>query len=520
MRWRRLLLRRRRDEELQAEIEHYIEQETADNLARGMNFDEARGAALRKFGNQTVCREAEYEMNSMIAAESFWRNLMYAARQLRKQPGFAVTAILSLGMAMGANTAIFQLLDAVRLRSLPVYKPHELADIRVEGGRRGYGVSNGDSEITLPLWEQIRKHQQAFSNVAGWNRTDWEMGEGSDARNVDGLHVTGAFFDTLGVQPHRGRLLNEADDQKGCAAGPAIISYFLWQRDFGGRDDAIGATLRLDGKPYQVVGVTPPNFFGLDVGRRADAAIPDCTRPGWRKLVDERNFWSMNVIGRLQPGWTLDRASDHLRSASAHWIQEVLPVGYDAQTAGRWSNLRLHADAGSGGRSQLRNAYENSLWLMLGITGLVLVLGCTNLSSLLLARAVARQREMGLRLAIGASRKQLLAQLLTESLLLAFAGALCALVISRTLSRALVQALSMEGQRLHLDLATDWRVVGFITAVGLLTCVLFGLAPALKAASGDAFSAIRTGVRSTADRDRLSLQHVFVTAQIAVAVVL
>jgi putative ABC transport system permease protein len=278
MSWRRFLHRQQRDEELAREIESYLGHEMDEGLARGMSEEQARAAARRKFGNTTLLSEVVYEMNTLTTIDTLWQDIRYGLRQLRFNPGFGLTAILSLALGIGANTAIFQLLNAVRLRSLPVGNPNELAKVKIEGGNRGWGVNPGwPNEATYPLWQQVRDHQQAFSGIFAWGVGESDLGEGEQKRKVQSLWVTGAAFPTLGVSPHRGRLLTEMDDRPGCDKSAVVISYGFCE--FGGQDSIVGARLTVDGRPVTVLGVTPPEFFGLEGMYTLD--------PATRRLVAE-----------------------------------------------------------------------------------------------------------------------------------------------------------------------------------------------------------------------------------------
>ncbi|HYP07005.1 MAG TPA: ABC transporter permease [Bryobacteraceae bacterium] len=520
-RWIKYLRRGIRDQELAREIEHYLELETSENVARGMNADEARAAAMRKFGNTTACREAEYDMNTVSWMDTMVRHITYGARQLRQSPGFTATAILSLTLGIGANTAVFQLLNAVRLRSLPVQRPHELVELMVEGGNRGFGSAPGVYEASNPLWEQVRTHQQVFSSVFAWGSSNFPVGEAANVRRTRGVYASGAMFSTLGIKAHRGRLLAEEDDRRGCAPGPVVISHGYWQSEFGGRDNAIGAKLIVLNKPFYIVGVTPPDFFGLEVGRGFDFVLPNCARGSFGTILDARHVWNLHILGRLKSGMTVEQASAHLKTVSGNWFEQVTPIGYDAQSLQRWKGFRFIAQPGGGGVSELRREYERSLWLLLGITGLVLLMTCATLANLLLARAAGREREIAVRLAIGASRGRLIGQFLTESLLLATIGAVFACGVAALLSRTLIGFLSVGFNSVQLDLSLDWRLLSFIAFATVATCLLFGFAPAWRAAAGEPMSAMKSGGRSmTADRRHASLQQALIVCQIAVSAVL
>ena len=457
---------------------------------------------------------------------AFAKDLRHGGRLLRLDPGFAVVAILSLALGIGANTAIFQLLDAVRLRLLPVANPRQLAAVRVEDntfGRTG-GFTGRNPQLTFALWEQIRDQQRAFSSIAAWGSEQLNSSSGGEARYVDVLWVSGGFFSTLGLQPRIGRLLSAADDRRGCGSPGVVLSDSFWQREFGGRSSALGRTITLEGHPFEIVGVTPRSFFGVEVGRGFDAALPLCAEPlvtQEKPRIEDRQQWWLAAIGRLQPGWTVERASAQLATIARGVFETTLPSQYDAVDAKRYLGFRLEALPASSGVSSLRRRYESPLWLLLATSGLVLMIACANLANLIVARATVRQREMAVRLALGASRGRLIRQLLAESLLLAAAGAVFGAALAQALSRGLVSFLGTQGSRWSLDLTPDWRVLTFTTALATLTCVVFGLAPALQAARTSPGEAMKSSGRSlTAGRQRLGVRRALVVSQVALSLML
>ena len=421
-----------------------------------------------------------------------------------------MSALVSLGLGIGANTAIFQLLDAVRLRSLPVQNPHELAEVRIAGGHQGmFILDNEYAALTRPVWQEIRKNQQAFSGIFAWVADEVNIGQGSEMRRVKSISVSGDYFRVLGVRPWRGRLI-AAEDEGACPESKAVVSYFYWLSQLGGAEIGPGSTIVVDGERKQIIGVTPPDFFGLAVGDRFDVALPFC-QP--KELP--RNVFDTVVMGRLRPGWTLERASAQLQAISAAIFEKTAPKDYNAPTIETYKRFRLGAFAAAAGVSSLRTQYDSSLWLLLAITGLVLLIACANLANLMLARASTREREMAVRLALGASRARLLRQLLMESALLAGMGAAAGMGVAQLLSRVLVRALSTGTNPVELSIATDWRVLLFTAAAAALTCIIFGVAPARRAANTAPMNAIKTG-----SRERFSLQRVIVVTQIAVSLVL
>jgi predicted permease len=522
MRLMRFWRRNRRDAELRDELEAHLAHEADARVRDGLAADAARSAAARKLGNTTRIRETVYESSSLGWIETLARDLRYAARVLRRSPGFALAAILSLALGIGANTAIFELLNALRLRSLPVANPSELAEIRVLGGNRGMGISSGPhSDMTGPLYDAFVREQDAFSGVFAWSAGYFHVGNGADRHSVKGLVVTGTLFPVLGVTPFRGRLLTPDDDRRGCAAGAVVLSHAYWARQYGMRDTAVGAPMVIDDQTFHVAGVAPPQFFGLEVGKQFDVAIPACAQTLWQKdAFDQRNSWWLVTGGRLKPGWTLERAAARVGAQSGGLFAETAPVGYDPSTLKRWRALVLTAVPGGQGVSQWRDDYEQSLWLLLAITGLVLLIACTNLASLMLARASVREREFALRTAIGASRARLLSQALSESVLVATIGAALGGALAGALSRALVQFVSTEGNELVLDTSVDWRVLGFTAGVATLTCLVCGFVPALRSSRTDPTVALKAGGRSLTSTAGFSFQRVLVVAQVAVSLVL
>jgi putative ABC transport system permease protein len=454
-----------------------------------------------------------------------WNDLRFGARLLQKNPGFAIVAILSLALGIGANTTIFQLLDAVRMRTLPVKDPQHLARVKiVDSPHCCHGdFYSSDADLTGALWNGLRDQQQGFSRIAAWVPTRRNLGQGGEARYANTVMVSGEFFDVLGVQPLLGRLISPADDHRGCGAQGAVLSYPFWQREFGGRPQALGSKLTLSGQPFQIIGVTPANFYGVDVGQNFDVAIALCSEPVFSTkgpLMDNPAAWWIATIGRLKPGWSIERASTQLAAISPGIFAATLPGQYDAIEKKDYLTFRLGALPAATGVSGLRHDYEDPLWVLLALSGLVLLIACANLANLMLARASVRQREMALRLTLGASRARLIRQLLAESLLLAALGTIAGAVLAQILSRVLVAFLSTHDNQIFVELTPDWRVLGFAAALAILTCVLFGLVPAMQASRTDPGVVMKTGRGLTASRDRFLLRRVLVVSQIALSLVL
>jgi putative ABC transport system permease protein len=455
-----------------------------------------------------------------------WQDVRYGARQLAWNPGFAAVAVLSLALGIGANTAIFQLVNAVRLRALPVERPEQLAYVNfAKGSARSGWFSTRSARFTYAQWEQIRDRQQAFSDIFAWSATRFNLATGGEVHYAEGMFVSSGFFRALGVRPILGRTFSADDDRIGCGTPAAVVSYSFWQREFAGSADVMGRTVNLDGRPFPVIGVTGTDFFGVEVGHRYEVAVPLCAdrlffSDGKGRIPVDTAYW-LSAMGRLKAGWTVERANIHLQTLSPGIMEATLPSSYRPDAAAKFLKNKLEATPGATGISQLRREYESPLWLLLATTGLVLLIACANLANLLLARASVREREIAVRQAIGASRGRLIAQLLAESMLLAVAGTVLGVAVAQVLSRSLVASLSNPNDRVFVGLEPDLRVLGFTAAIAVGTCLLFGLLPALRATRVAPASAMRGGGRGiTTGRERFSLRRALVVAQVSLSLVL
>jgi len=456
---------------------------------------------------------------------SFWRDLRHAFRVLRFSPGFTLVAVLTLALGIGANTAIFQLIDSIRLRTLPVKNSQELGTIRIADRHWGSGqFSSQYSQLSFAMWEQIRKRQEGFSEIAVWSDQRFNLATGGEVRNAKGIRVSGDFFHVLGVEPILGRLLGPEDDQPGCGISAANISYSFWQRNFAADPAVVGKRLTLDGNSFQVIGVTQPGFNGISIGDTFDVAVPICVEPilhPRNNRLTLRHAWWLASIGRLKPGWTIARANAQILAVTPAILQETIPPVYDAEGTKKFLAYKLGAFSASTGFSELRQDSETSLWLLLGISGLVLLIACANLANLMLARTSARERQITIRRALGATRWRMVRELLSESLLLAAAGSICGLFLAFAISRMLVAFISTQQNQIFLDLGMDWRVLGFTTALAALTTVLFGLAPALRSTQSEPATLLQSGSRgSTGGRERFSLRRILIVSQVGLSVVL
>ncbi|HKW56467.1 MAG TPA: ABC transporter permease [Candidatus Acidoferrum sp.] len=461
---------------------------------------------------------------SLAKLESVLQDVRFALRSLRRSPGFTAAAILTLALGTGANTAIFQLLDAVRLRTLPVPEPKAVASIQIRGGLQGFGIRTNDSVLSYALWQQIREHQEGFTGVYGWAYTLTGYGQGVQQRLAPALWVTGELFPTLGIKAYRGRLFTAEDNKPGCGTPGVVASYALWQRDFGGRDDAIGSKVVIVNHSVELIGVTPPDFYGMEAGKNFELVMPFCTRAAiyaGEVLLTRPDYFWVYLGGRLKPGWTLERASAQLESISPGIFEATAPSGYAAPALAIYRAFKLTATPGGTGFSPLREQYDTSLWLLLGITGVVLLIACANLGNLMLVRASGREKEVAVRMALGAGRARMAQQLLLESLVLALAGSLAGTALAPVLSKTVVKFLATDQSPLQLHLNLDWRVLMFALAGAVGTCALFGLVPAFRAARTEPCEVLKQGGRGmTAGRKKFSFQQTLVVSQMAFSLVL
>jgi putative ABC transport system permease protein len=513
------------EREMDEELREYLDAAVREKMCGGMSREDALRTARIEMGGVENVKEKVRAAGWETFVEGLLQDLRFGARLLASSPVFTVAAILSLALGIGANTAIFQLLDAIRLRTLPVVNPQQMASVQIADRNGATGdFLNRYSHLTNPMWEQIRAQQQAFSGVFAWGPTTFNISPGGEAHVIQGLWVSGEFFQVLGLQPERGRLLAPADDRPGCTSHGVVVSHAFWQHEYGGSESVVGQTLLLGKHPFEVVGVAPESFYGVEVGRAFDVAVPLCAEPALRgedSVLHHRDGWWLTVMGRLKPDWTLEKASAQLRSVSPGIFEATLPSDFDPQSTKHYLGYKLGAFPGESGLSSLRNEYQSPLWLLLGLAALVLLIAAANLANLMLARASAREREMAMRTAVGATRGRLIRQLLAESLLLAGIGAAGGVVVAGGLTQLLVSWLSTQQDPVFLALGTDWRLLGFTAGVTLLACVLFGLAPALRATQIQPGIVLKAaGHTATSGRSRFGLRRALVVSQIALSLML
>lgn len=521
----RLLNKNRLEAELRKELEYHAQRQTDDYVQEGLSEEEARLKVRLQFGGTEQISEACRDARGTLWLESIVEDLRFSQRVLRKSPGFTTAAIITLALGIGANTAIFRLLDAVRLRTLPVRDPQRLAMLEL-ADRTGWRGNQATpyAALTNPIWERFRDTQQAFSGVLAWGNAEFNIAPGGESHLAHGLFVNGDFFKVLGVKPLLGQVFSAADDRRGCGVPGALVSYSFWQRELGADAAVIGRKLSVNFQKVDIIGVTPQGFSGLEIGRSYDIAVPICSQAVlWSEgnWLNEGTVWWLTVMGRSKPGETREHANVQLRAMSPALFRATLPSNYPATDVKGYLKFRLKAVPASGGVSVLRDAYGDPLLLLLATTGLVLLIACANLANLILARATARTHEFAIRLAIGASRRRLIQQLITEAALLTASGVAAGLGLSELLSRFLIAFLSSQGDALFLDLQPDWRMLVFTTLVASGTCIACGLTPAFQSTRADAAEAVKTNSRIlSTSREQLGLRQLLVIAQVSLSLVL
>jgi predicted permease len=456
----------------------------------------------------------------------FFNDLRYALRTFRKSPVFVGVAVLSLALGIGANTAIFTLVDQVLLRYLPVKDPQQL--VLLWGRGQHYGSNNGPNKLSYPMYADFRDKNQVFSGM--FCRTDMDFSvifEGKTER-ISGELVSGTYFPVLGVSAALGRVFNPLDDQSEGGAPYAVLSYRYWMSRFAGDPQVIGKKLVLNGYPFTVVGVSQAGFDGTDPTRSPQIRVPvvmklSVDQLGFYDLKNRRNRW-VNSYGRLKPGVTMEQAKASLQPLMHQMLDmEVQDKDFShASPETKQSFLRMWLDLlpASKGRSYLREQFSNSLLVLMAIVGLVLLIACANVANLLIARATARQKEIAVRLALGAGRMQIISQLLVESMLLAIAGGVAGLLLAVWIDQTLVSFLPSATRTLAISATPDWRILLFTLGVSLLTGIVFGLVPALQATRPDLAPTLKDEVGAITSTASIGLRKTLVVAQVTLSLLL
>ncbi len=462
--------------------------------------------------------------------DSVWQDVRLALRLVRQSPGFAATIVLTLALGIGANAAIFGVVNGLLLRPLPVAAPDRLVTISSDAAiARGYPVGFG---WTFAMWQALQPHADRFDGAIAWTPARFDLAPSGERQVVEGLFASGGYFATLGVPAILGRTFMAADDRPGGSAdGPvAVISYGFWQRRFGGAASVIGSLLVVDGVTVTIVGVTPPEFFGVDVGRAFDVALPLEAEPLIRGDRSTLRRAPLLVMLRLEPGQSIEGGTAAIRTIQPA-ILGVTPENMSSVRPPQYREPFTLVSAAAGtslpvrGPAGLRQSYARPLVTILVVVLLVLVIACVNIANLLLARGAARQHELSVRIALGAPRARLARQLLIESLVLAALGAIGGMLIAGWGSHALVAQLATATDHITLDLSLDWRTLAFTAGVAVATVAIFGMVPAFRITRGASMDVLklqgRTVSRHTPGATRLAtLSSSLVIVQVALSLAL
>ena len=501
------------DLDLDDEISSHLEMLVDENVRKGMSLEEARYAAQRSFGGVDQIKESYRDRRSIPIIETTLQDLRFAIRVLRRSPVYTTVVVLTLALGIGANTAIFSLVDAVLIKLLPVNNPEQLVAIDT------FNQRGERTNFSYPLFEQLRDRTNTFNGVFtaidGTSRMEMIGPANSEPLPVEVQLVSGEYFPVLGVRAITGRTLTIEDNKVPGAHPVAVINYGFWQTKLGGDESIVGKNIKLKDQPFTIVGVTPPDFFGESVGRAPDIWVPLMMQPAFERgesFLGMPNMGWLRVMARLEPGGTREQA----QAALAVWLSQVQSDQTElGRNARRLRNVEVIA--GSRGLSETRDKFSKQLWILTVVVGLLLLIACANVANLLLVRASARAKEVAVRMAIGAGRGRLIRQFLTESLLLAFAGAVLGLILASWGSRLLLLMASEGAGPIPIDVSLNVRILGFTILVALITAVLFGLTPSLSATRQDVNTSLKVNTVGTSG---LPLSRLLVVVQVALSLLL
>jgi predicted permease len=501
--------------ELDEELETHLALLTERFVEQGMPPNEAAAAARRQFGNSTLLQQRHREARSFMFFSNLWRDLCFSARLLRKSSGFTAVALLTLALGIGLNIAIFSVLDAVMFKTLPVTQPDHLVQLRRNNG------NISDVSFTYALWKQVQAQQDVFSGVFAYQGRLFNTAQGGEKHFAEGLYVSGGYFSTLGVPALLGRTLTDEDDRRG-AAPVAVISYAYWKRQLGGGPDVLKREITLEKHRFQIVGVMPRWFYGMEPGDQFDVAVPlEAERiidPD-HSILDRPMAWWLYAFGRLKPGTSVESARARMRGLSPYINGAALPASADTDTRDSYM-VPIDLVPAATGVSALRENYGKALILLYAMLGIVLLIACANVANLQLVRFSARRREFAIRAALGAARGRLFRQLATENLMLAAAGAGLGLLLARYASRLLLMLTSSRRQPTVLDLSIDYRLVLLVIGLTVATALFFGTAPALKLAHVAPQNAMKQEAQAVTGRGRREWMRFLIPLQVGLSLVL
>jgi len=504
-----------RDDEIAEELESHLQLHMDDNVRAGMTQADARRAALLKLGPVEALKDDYRAARSVRLVDTLRRDVGYGSRTLLQSPAYTAGAILSLALGIGANTALFSILNSLYFKALPVRDPQQL--VAIASDKPGQ-----DAMLTYPIWRQIRD-RNLLGTPFVWASDLLTASDGNEASSIEAIWADGAFFSALGTPASIGRTLLPSDDERGGGPdGPsAVISYAFWNRRFAGDANAVGRTLTINDVRYRIVGVTPPAFFGLEVGRSFDVILPIETEPLLKRIPSRLGSPSwpwLHIAGRLRPGESLESLTARMRAAQPAIKAATMPPYSKPELRDAYLRAPWVIRSAATGSSSLREGYSTALFVLLAIVGLVLLIACANLANLQLARSAARHYEFSVRRALGASQGRVVQQLLVESLLLSIAGAVLGYGFAQWGACLVVAQLSTWAATAFLDFSPDPRVLGATAVVTVSVTMLYGLAPAVRAARTAPLVALRRGPIARAPRT-LAPRAVLIQAALSFALV-
>jgi predicted permease len=530
-RLRALFSRASVEQELDDELRFHIEHEAEKYERQGMSHEAALRRARLEFGGVEQMKEASRDIRGVARLESIVRDLRYAIRSLESRPAFTLTVIATLALGIGANTAIFTLVDALVLRPLPVPHPEQLV---IVGNPAAVNSNNVGSPVTdyvsFLLYRDVRARNTVFTDMyanGASGNIDVKIGAGIDAtaEQPHARFVTGNFFSVLGVPAYEGRTLTAAEDETPGQDPVAVLTYDYWQRRFSGSRAAIGSVMRVNDVAVTIVGVTPPGFGGDIVGQPLDFWLPMMMDPVIQprmNLLNDRAWSWVVMMGRLKPGVTLESARPEVSAIEANAIREHLSGRELSQFEDDLKEAPIQVVSGARGFSERRAEYGKALWVLMAAVGLVILVVCANVSSLMLARTVARSREMTVRMALGAGRTRLMQQMLVEGMLLAIVSSVLGLFAATWGTRVLLAMVSASSP-IAIDTTPDARVLAFTATMTLASVLLFGLLPGFRATRVDLATSLRSQGRNlvgAARVGRIPFGRALVVAQIALSTLL
>ena len=519
---RALFQRNRVERELDEELRYHLEERIQNDIACGVPPAEARAAALRDMGGIEFRKEECRDMRKSRLAEQFLQDVRYGLRSLARSPVFTAVTVLSLALGIGANTAIFSLMDKLLLESLPVENPRELVLLNPQGFQNGWTA--GDMMWSYAAYAGIRDAQRVFTGVLAERAETVNLTLNNATQRATARIVSGNYFAVLGVRPLVGRVFSDEDDRVRGGHPLAVISYGFWVEQFGSRPDVLGQTIRINRHPFTIIGVSEKGFSGLEIGETVDVFVPaamlrETTTYG--QALDMRSAYIWQVYGRLKPGVTRQQAATQLQPLYlAQLEQDVAAMGARGPGDQSWRDGKIALEDGHRGTSDLRGSLETPLTAVMAMTGVVLLIACANIAGLLMARGASRSKEFSIRLAIGASRGRVVRQLLAESALLTTLGAVAGVLVAEWTIRMLVAEMGESAGRLRLVMHfLDTRVLGFALAASVVTGLLFGLIPALSAVRAPVSASLKSGAGLDAT-GQVRLRKLMVTAQVAMGLIL